>query len=874
MAGFSPPLPNTDTVLARLSGVSRAYWLLGYLYLEVRQMRNVPDLVPLTMLLALGLLAAALAPAVAETALLASFETDAELANWEIAGDAELSAEHATEGRRSLLIHWPQGRGLITKGFPADWSAWELLKVDCFNPGPPFSLTLRTDDEGGATISSWYHYVRTGASTLEFVVKGLAERINVAKIRMAHIRVDPVRGRPLRLYFDKFRFTRDEPPEVYQPPTAEEKPIPRCEGNLLAHGDFENGLQGWDSWGEWDGGLYEFATGAGDNAHSGAASAAVICNKLGRGGIFSNPITLPATDTYTLSFWVRGSLGGRIRYGLEAPELEDTRDGQVTTEWQQIADKLSRTEGDVGRVYLHSCAPGTVYFDEVRLVRGALEQEPEAPAKRLAPQDPGNRIANPNFELGLHDWGSWGEWDDGLYEFATGDGANAYSGDYSAAIICNKKGRGGVMTKPMKLPPDQYTLRFLVKGSEPSTIRYGAIYPGGELFRDAAVETDWQTLALPITSEEEGKWRVYLMSTGEGVAYFDEVSLKGTREVVAAAEEPSAPERPSTQFEMRRGHTYVNGEAFFALGVYRAVPGDLQDTAFNCIPGWDQAEAATLDACQQAGIYLLPDLTGVMRGHLPHRVTRVAQPLMDHPAVLAWYVCDEPDHERWNVPPDEMRLATKLLHDLDPQRLTCAVVMPWAESNLYRYADTVDILMTDIYPIGDKRPADLSAIWRGTGVMRRAVNDDKPVWAVVQATAKGTPEEHVAATYLAVVEGADGILYWEYEDGRRRPEVWEQICEVARELDSLRLVLTSDDAPEQASCRRPEVRTLRKATADGHYLIAVNGTGERAEGCKISLRGTGDGKAEVLFEDRSVPLANSSLSDDFEPFARHVYRLP
>ncbi len=817
-------------------------------------------------------------PASAQMPMVASFEAPAEVGNWLISGDCELSSEHATQGASSLQIRWPQGRGLIAGGLPQDWSGWETLRVDFYNPGPPFRFTLRADDETGATASSWYHHVRTGAGTLEFYVRGLAEKIDVSRIKTAHIRIDPPLSRPVTVFFDNIRFARDESPVVYDPPAGDYKPIVQEGANLIENADFENGLQAWGTWGEWDGGVYEFGTGIGDNAHSGAASAAVICTKLGRGGIFSMPVRLPASGEYKLSFWVKGSLGGRIRYGFEAGDRHFIKEGTAETQWQPISLNLNLPEGAEGRVYLYSLAPGTVYFDEVRLVPPTQPAADAEPAKEpAATEDPNNRVPNPGFEMGLNRWETWGEWDGGEYEFSRGTAANAYEGESSAAVECVTQGRGGLFTQPIELDTDTYTLRFMAKSSAKSEIRWGAIYPGGQMLRDDPVGAEWQEFTLTVDDAKSGNWRVYLMSTGQGTVYFDEVRLVGTPK---PTEEPDAdadlgPAGEPVRFEMRGGHTYLNGEPFFALGMYRAKPEDLQGTAFNVVPGWDAMPTKSLlDECARAGLYALPDLTGLMRGHLPQRAPDVARPFMYHPAVLAWYLCDEPDHERWSVPPDEMRLASKLLRELDPGHLTCSVVMPWADSNLYRYADSVDILMTDIYPIGDERPANLESISRATGVMRRAVKDERPVWVVLQATEKGTPQEHVAATYLAVVAGADGIFYWEYEDGAKNPDVWHKVCALAHELSDLTAPLTSDASPYQATVASDAIRTVTKRAPDGDYLIAVNGMGESVDACKMAFALATDGPATVMFENRTVSVDNGAITDSFAPFERHVYKLP
>jgi hypothetical protein len=657
-------------------------------------------------------------PGAAAVTVVSSFETPSDLNNWSVSdGTAALSDQHATEGRMSLHITWPTGRGvLLNRGaLPADWSKYEFLKVDVYNPGAPVHVTLRTDDADGATISSWYHYLRTGKSTVEFPLRALRERIDISRITMAHLRIDPPVEHEVELYLDNLRFTVGEPREVYQPEAkAEVRPIP------------------------------------------------------------------------------------------------------------------------------------------------------------VRP----NMIPNPDFELGLQGWGSWGNWDGGSYTFGTADGENAYSGRYSAAIFCNRKGRGGIMTAPILMPvTGKYALTFWAKASEASEIMYGLEGSGFSRYRRTPVGTEWQRIEMQVPVDAGKRLRVYLMSVGAGTVYLDEVTLVGDQ-MPAPVAATAAGLKPR-KVECRGDVLLVDGKPFFAIGIYRAAPNDLAGTAFNCIPGWDSSDQATLDACAQAGIYMLPDLSGLMRGHLPQQAALCIRDLMNHPAVLAWYVCDEPDHAAWTVPPDEMELARKVLRAADPYHPTCAVVMPWAESNLYGYADCVDILMADPYPIGTKKPTNFSSVTRANDIMRRATKFSKPTWSVIQGTAQATPEEETAVVYLSITHGARGVLFWEYADAHKNPAVWKQIVTLAEEMRQLTPALTSPDTSQPATADNDAISVLAKQAPDGITVIAVNGSDAPATGVQITVPGLGTKIGKRLLEATAglaIKATNGTLSDDFAPYERHVYQ--
>ena len=76
----------------------------------------------------------------ADTYLLDDFESESSLKQW--TGPVSLSREHPAHGRSCLRLDLA-GRGsrvLESESLPGDWSDYELLKFDIYNP--KFSLKL------------------------------------------------------------------------------------------------------------------------------------------------------------------------------------------------------------------------------------------------------------------------------------------------------------------------------------------------------------------------------------------------------------------------------------------------------------------------------------------------------------------------------------------------------------------------------------------------------------------------------------------------------------------------------------------------------------------------------------------------------------
>ncbi|MBC7287324.1 MAG: beta-galactosidase, partial [Armatimonadetes bacterium] len=546
-----------------------------------------------------------------EVTVIGDFEGGDGLKGWQISPEAraQIVADHATRGKTAVHLSFPDGAGFLRLNGPMDWSAWELLKIDVYNPGDPFTMTFRCDDTQGKTISSWYHLIRSGASTIDISIRGLAEGIDLAHIAWCHIRVDPARPRACEVYMDNWRLARGEETEVWKPTIPpEQTPVEDDPTNLIPNSDFELGLHGWGSWGLWDGGEYRFGSGSGADAYSGRHSAAIYCVQKGRGGVFTELFTVPKAASYTLRVMAKGQQPGEILIGYEGKTARKWESAQVTTQWQQFSLTIDVPEGCEGRVYLCSRSSGTVFFD------------------------------------------------------------SAYFG-------------------------------------------------------------------------------------AEGVQRPSPVALSG---------------RPP-RVELKGDKVFINGKPFFCRGMYRARPAELKGTAFNFVPGWDW-RGGYEDVPD--GIWVMPDLSGLARAHVLYQLPLAIAPLRTHPRVIGWYVCDEPDHEKWPVGPDEIKYATQVVHQEDPGRLTTVVVMPWAASNLYRFADSVDILATDSYPIRQQKPSPVLQVAQATDWAVRATRGKKPVWLVVQATAAATVGEEYAVTYLPIVHGADGILYWEYEDAKKDERIW------------------------------------------------------------------------------------------------------
>jgi hypothetical protein len=310
---------------------------------------------------------------------------------------------------------------------------------------------------------------------------------------------------------------------------------------------------------------------------------------------------------------------------------------------------------------------------------------------------------------------------------------------------------------------------------------------------------------------------------------------------------------------------------------------------------------------------LLPRMeqAGVMMMHSyvhPQRTVpelRKALAKLKSPALIGHYLWDEPDLN--GLSPATLLATYDRAVELDPGRVNATVLVK--EGAFPIYAPACDVLLVDPYPFrgrfGEHPPVEMIADHVRSA--RRAVRDRKPVWLVPQfyvnlrygTGAKAhkpympTAQQQRCSVFLGLVHGAKGVVAYSYygfsvarpeqRPGKRKrgfrheiPEAfplrYDAFAELARQVRGLKEVLYAPD-PEQTQKVTEGgevVHTLLKEHDGAWYLFVVNPK-NRPVTFACSLPGL-SGKAEVLWEDRTVEATDGTLKDTFEPYGVHVYR--
>ena len=249
----------------------------------------------------------------------------------------------------------------------------------------------------------------------------------------------------------------------------------------------------------------------------------------------------------------------------------------------------------------------------------------------------------------------------------------------------------------------------------------------------------------------------------------------------------------------------------------------------------------------------------------------------EHPAVLAWYMCDEP--EGHSQPLERRMQEYRLVDEEDPYHP--AIVLNNTVPGIHKYHPSGDLLMPDVYP-GFLTAGGASRIDRPMNAMsacREATDGRKPVWITPQGQIQMV-EGHRAPTFRELRNQAwqgaahDAMGFFWYRDCFLVNLVESKLGvpaihrEMLALLDAVRTksvpgLVTADAKPEDltvAAKRHGEHVTLiavSLSTAKQHAAVQVTGLGNRA--------------LTVLSEARAVHVRDGRFEDDFEPYEAHVY---
>ena len=372
--------------------------------------------------------------------------------------------------------------------------------------------------------------------------------------------------------------------------------------------------------------------------------------------------------------------------------------------------------------------------------------------------------------------------------------------------------------------------------------------------------------------------------------------------IVASEETPALTYNSNPKISVESdGFLSVDGKPYFPVGIYTlqdkynkdhdAILKEAHEAGFNTTVYYSTDPSylmPLLDACERNGIKAIvyPTTAFSQRTDKDTENTIIHDVTIrkNHPALLAWYLVDEPEGIG-KATPEMVAGLYRTIKAADSQHPCCLVVMSGlAASN---FGGQTDIVWVDPYPVPHSPVTYVSAV---TSSAVEAVQKGKPVWVVPQAfdwsvwnnghigkEHRPTNAEERCMTYLALVHGAKGIIYWAHTASkyyiRDYPEHWAYMKKLAGEMRDLTpILLTQTKQAPKVAPKSATIDTMVKELNGQFYVFAVN---HATKPCKASfaLPGGLGKQVEVLFEGRRLQARNGAWKDVFAPLEVHVYKI-
>ena len=336
----------------------------------------------------------------------------------------------------------------------------------------------------------------------------------------------------------------------------------------------------------------------------------------------------------------------------------------------------------------------------------------------------------------------------------------------------------------------------------------------------------------------------------------------------------------------------VDGKPFFPLGMYC---GGMTDekiahyarSPFNCIgpyPNWSKEQLDLLDSYGLKVIYSLCHAPSREASYVPNLCRNVKTFAADHPAVIGWYICDEPT---LGMLPDIVTWRRRIEEMDGGHHPIWGVLCVFNDTR--HVLDAFDVLGIDPYPV----PGPVSKVTAAIRTSTDGMFGTKAMWNVPQAFGWGwlgrrenkgqrapNKVEMANMTWQMIAGGANGIVYYSYsqmkdiyEDIDDRIDCyWMKVCAAAAEVRAYERVLLADgDAPSVVSSSCDLVCRSWRDGEGRTYVLTVNIT-DRPLKAQVTL-GEPFAKAEMSEFGPAPILEGDRLSYDLPALGYVMVRL-
>lgn len=348
--------------------------------------------------------------------------------------------------------------------------------------------------------------------------------------------------------------------------------------------------------------------------------------------------------------------------------------------------------------------------------------------------------------------------------------------------------------------------------------------------------------------------------------------------------------------------------SFFPIAVWLQSPRNAaayKSAGINTFVGlWRGPTAEQLDQLRAAGMHVICAQNSLA-------LDRKADP-----TIIGWMHGDEPDNAQPKsgggygppIPPATIVESYQRIRNNDPTRpvlLNLGQAVAWDDwigrgvrsrhpEDYPEYVKGCDIASFDIYPVVHQNPAVTGNLWyvaRGVERLRSWCNGKKIVWNCIEAARIDNPDLKPSASqiksevWMSLIRGSNGIIYFVHQfkptfieaSLLQDAELLAGVTEINAQIRSLAPVLNSPTIVNGAVVMTAEpdvtVAAQVKRLGTATYLFAVAMQNAATTATFTFRDSRPEMIAEVLGEDRSVPVRNGRFEDQFKPYEVHLYRV-
>jgi hypothetical protein len=360
---------------------------------------------------------------------------------------------------------------------------------------------------------------------------------------------------------------------------------------------------------------------------------------------------------------------------------------------------------------------------------------------------------------------------------------------------------------------------------------------------------------------------------------------------------------PAVPHEWRLDENLVllhNGEPFFPYGWFSAPTRDAQKLAAEGVTlvqeynaQWFPPERTLkwLDELQQAGLYgtfypwpssqFMANFKEPVSAEEEAAVRERVRAFRDHPALLAYYLWDEPELQPLLV--DRGDRLYQIIADEDPYH-PC-IMLNDTIPGIHTYRNGGDILMPDPYPLFSRgalagRPIEYTAMFMRA--CREASAGEKAWWVTPQAfdyymNQKNSRQPNLTELrnqqLQSLINGARGVVWYTYSHRYNFADLDLGVPFVGREAQRLRAAILAPELPDAIAWEaeaREHIQAAVRQVGQTFVIFTVN-TRTAPQTATFTLKAPDVKTLYVVSENRTVNVDQGRFSDTFALYEGHIY---